>query len=92
MGEGAKALKDVNLLVWLTQLGLSVALPLALFLGGAVWLHNSRGWGSWIIWVGLFVGISSAVSGFRQSLRAMERMSRDRKKQDPPPLSFNEHT
>ena len=85
-------MKDVNLLVWLTQLGLSVALPLALFLGGAVWLHNSRGWGTWIICVGLLVGISSAVSGFRQSLRAMERMSRDRKKQDPPPLSFNEHT
>ena len=85
-------MKDVNLLVWLTQLGLSVALPLALFLGGAVWLHNSRGWGTWIIGVGLLVGISSAVSGFRQSLRAMERMSRDRKKQDPPPLSFNEHT
>ena len=60
-------MKDVNLLVWLTQLGLSVALPLALFLGVAVWLHNSRGWGSWIIWVGLLVGISSAVSGFRQS-------------------------
>ena len=85
-------MKDVNLLVWLTQLGLSVALPLALFLGGAVWLHKSRGWGTWIIWIGLLVGISSAVSGFRQSLRAMERMSRDRKKQDPPSLSFNEHT
>ena len=85
-------MKNVNLLVWLTQLGLSVALPLALFLGGAVWLHNSHGWGTWIIWVGLLVGISSAVSGFRQSLRAMERMSRDRKKQDPPPRSFEEHT
>ena len=85
-------MKDVNLLAWLTQLGLSVALPLALFLGGAVWLHNSRDWVTWIIWIGLRGGISSAVSGFRQSLRAMERMSRDRKKQDPPPLSFNEHT
>ena len=85
-------MKNVNLLVWLTQLGLSVALPLALFLGGAVWLHNSGGWGTWVIWAGLLVGISSAVSGFRQSLMAMERMSRDRKKQDPPPLSFNEHS
>ena len=35
-------MKDVNLLVWLTQLGLSVAIPLAVFLGGALWLHNSR--------------------------------------------------
>ena len=52
-------MKDVNLLVWLTQLGLSVAIPLAVFLGGALWLHNSRGWGSWVIWVGLMIGLSS---------------------------------
>ena len=36
-------MKDGNLLIWLTQLGLSVAVPLAVFLGGAVWLHRSRG-------------------------------------------------
>lgn len=84
-------MKNVNLLVWLTQLGLSVAIPLAVFLGGAVWLHRARGWGVWIVWVGLAVGVSSAVSGFRQSLRAMERMSRDRGNQ-PPPVSFNEHS
>lgn len=85
-------MKDGNLLIWLTQLGLSVAVPLAVFLGGAVWLHRSRGWGTWIIWVGLLLGLSSAISGFRQSLRAMEQMSRERKKKDPPPISFNEHT
>lgn len=73
-------MKDGNLLIWLTQLGLSVAVPLAVFLGGAVWLHRSRGWGTWIVWAGLLLGLSSAVSGFRQSLRAMEQMSRDRKK------------
>ena len=83
-------MKNVNLLVWLTQLGLSVAIPLVVFLGGGLWLYRVRGWGSWIVWVGLLVGVSSAVSGFRQSLRAMEMMSRD--KQDPPPVSFNEHT
>ena len=62
-------MKDGNLLIWLTQLGLSVAVPLAVFLGGAVWLHRSRGWGTWIVWAGLLLGLSSAVSGFRQSLR-----------------------
>ena len=85
-------MKDVNLLVWLTQLGLSVAIPLAVFLGGALWLHNSRGWGSWVIWVGLMIGLSSAVSGFRQSLKAMEQIPRHRDKKEPPPISFNEHT
>ena len=57
-------MKDGNLLIWLTQLGLSVAVPLAVFLGGAVWLHRSRGWGTWIVWAGLLLGLSSAVSGF----------------------------
>ena len=79
------------MLVWLTQLGLSTALPLAGFLLLGVWLHNRLNWGTWVIWAGLVLGIYSAVSGLRHSLRAMELMSTDRKKQDPPPLSFSEH-
>lgn len=84
-------MKDLSLLVWLTQLGLSVGIPLAVFIGGGVWLHHSCGWGSWIVWVGLVVGLCSAVSGFRQSLQAMERMSKNREKKEPPPVSFNSH-
>lgn len=85
-------MKDFNLLIWLTQLGLSVALPLAGFVLLAVWLNQSCGWGSWVIVVGLVLGLVSAVSGFRSSLQAMEIMSKDRKKKDPPSISFNEHT
>lgn len=85
-------MKDLSLLVWLTQLGLSVALPLAGFLILAVWLHQSCGWGSWVIGAGLVLGLISAVSSFRSSLQAMEAMSKDRKKKDPSPISFNEHT
>jgi len=83
--------KDLNLLVWLTQLGLSVAFPLAGFILLAMWLHHSLGWGSWVIWVGVVLGFWCAVIGFRDSLKAMERMSRGDGKQDPP-VSFNEHT
>ena len=83
-------MKDLNLLVWLTQLGLSVGIPLAVFIGGGAWLHHSCGWGRWTVWVGLVVGLSSAVSGFRQSLQAMERMSKRRDKKEPP-VSFNNH-
>lgn len=88
---GRLAMKDMNLLIWLTQLGLSVALPLVGFIFLAVWLHHSFAWGTWIIWVGILVGICSAISGFRNSLKAMELMGKDNKKQDPPPVSFNEH-
>lgn len=84
-------MKEMNLLIWLTQLGLSVALPLAGFLFWALWLHRSYGWGIWVIPVGLVFGLVSAVNGFRSSLKAMEQMTKDRKKPEPPPVSFNEH-
>lgn len=84
-------MKDVNLLVWLTQLGLSFAIPLAGFLFLAVWLNQSCGWGKWVIWAGLVFGLVCAVSCFRGSLQAMKLMSKDRKNDEPPPVSFNDH-
>lgn len=85
-------MKEASMLVWLTQLGLSVAAPLAGFVMLALWLRSQFGWGDWVIWAGLALGINGAVSGLRFSLKAMEQMSKDkRKKQDPPPVSFNDH-
>lgn len=83
-------MKDLKMLVWLTQLGLSTALPLAGFVLLGVWLHQSRGWGMWTVWAGLVIGLICAVNGFRDSLKIMEMMS-ENKQQDPPPVSFNEH-
>lgn len=83
-------MKDLKMLVWLTQLGLSTALPLAGFVLLGVWLHQGRGWGIWTVWAGLVIGLICAVTGFRDSLKVMELMSGDKKK-DPPPVSFNEH-
>jgi hypothetical protein len=83
-------MRDLNLLVWLTQLGLSVAFPLAGFVLLAVWLRDSCGWGGWVIWAGLFLGISAAVSGFRSSLKAMQLFTKSKNKEQPP-VSFNDH-
>lgn len=83
-------MKDVSMLVWLTQLGVSVAFPLAGFVFLAAWLHNSRGWGVWVIWVGIGLGLISAINGLRYNLKAMMQMSSDKKK-DPPPVAFNDH-
>ena len=84
-------MKEFRLLIWLTQLGLSVALPLTLFILLGVWLYSAKGWGIWVVIAGLILGLICAVQGFRDSMKAMELMSGQKKKQDPPPVSFNHH-
>ena len=84
-------MKDLRLLIWLTQLGLSVALPLVGFVLLGVWLHSSVGWGIWTVLVGLALGLICAVRGFLDSLKAMQMMSGRGKKDEPPPISFNHH-
>lgn len=83
-------MKKINLLIWLTQLGLSVAIPLAGFILLALWLHNQFGWGEWVTVVGVLLGVVCAADGLRTSLKAMERMSKE-KKEEEPPVSFNDH-
>ncbi len=83
-------MKAFRLLIWLSQLGLSCALPLAGFLLLAVWLRAQLSLGSWVIWVGILLGVLSAVSGFVNSMKAMGRMGRE-PKQEPPGTAFNDH-
>ena len=83
-------MKNLNLLTWIVQLGLSVAAPLAGFVLLAVWLHSQYNWGKWVIFVGLALGISGAISGLRSSLKIMEQMAKD-KKEKKPPIGFNDH-
>lgn len=84
-------MKDLSLLVWLTQLGLSTVSPLVCCVLAAAWLHSARGWGVWIIWAGSALGFILAVDGFRQSLKVLSRLSRNRKSPEQPPTSFNDH-
>ena len=84
-------MKDLSLLVWLTQLGLSVAVPLAGFILLAVWLRSRFGLGSWILWVGIVLGLVSAIDGLRTSLKALSRLTRHRHDPEPPSVSFNDH-
>ena len=82
-------MKDLSLLVWLTQLGLSVAVPPVVFILLAVWLQDSRGWGGWVLWVGIILGIYCAITGFVSSMKALKQLSAGKKEE--PPVSFNEH-
>ena len=84
-------MKHINLLVWITQLGISVAAPLGGFIWLGIWLHRRFDWGSWVVLAGILLGVVCAADGLRVSLKAMERMAKDRRDAEPPPVSFNEH-
>lgn len=84
-------MKDINLLIWLTQLGISVAAPLGGFIWLGIWLRQRFDLGVWVVLAGIFLGIVCAVDGMRASLKAMERMSKDKNDEAPPPVSFNNH-
>ena len=83
-------MKDMKLLIWMTQLGLSVAVPPVVLILLAVWLRNRFDWGVWIVIVGIVLGLLLAVEGLRSSLKAMKVMNK-KDKEETPPVSFNEH-
>lgn len=83
-------MKNLTMLVWLSQLGLSVAVPLGGFILLAVWLRDAFSLGGWVIWAGIVLGVVTAVDGLRASLRTLDRLSED-KKDEPSPIAFNDH-
>ena len=85
------AMKDLTLLAWLTQLGLSVALPPAGFILLALWMRDRFALGGWVLWVGIVLGFISAIDGLRVSLKALSQIAKSKKEDTPPPLSFNDH-
>lgn len=83
-------MKNLHLLVWLTQLGLSTAVPLAGFVLLAVWLKNRFDLGLWVVLLGIGLGLFCAVDGFVRNLKVLNRLSKDKEKEEPP-VSFGEH-
>lgn len=84
-------MKNLSLLVWVTQLGVSVATPLGGFVLLGVWLRQRFDMGVWIVIAGVAVGLICAVSGLRNSLKVMEQMSKNKSQDVPPAVSFNDH-
>ena len=78
-------------LVWLTQFGLSVALPPVLLLLGAVWLKNHFALGSWIVLVGLLLGLFASIGSLHNNLKSIDREGKEDTPRTPTPISFNNH-
>lgn len=85
-------MKEYSMLVWLTQVGISVAAPPVVLLFLSLWLRSRFGLGSWCVWTALALGILCAISGLRQSLQLMEKMAKKHGQDEPTVPGFNEHT
>lgn len=78
--EGFKVLKN---LTFLSQFGLSLVLPMVLFVLGSVWLRERLGLGSWVTLVAILLGIGTwvpTVSSFARYMLAEAKKSEDGKK------------
>ena len=81
--------KVLRYLVWLTQLGLSAAVPLAGFILLGSWLRNSRGWGGWTVAAGIVLGLLGAAGGLYNSFKTLHQMLKQ--DEDKPPKGYNQH-
>lgn len=84
-------MKRLNLLVWLTQLGLSTAVPLVGFVLLGVWLRSSCGLGVWAVITGAVIGILTAITGFINTLKNLQHLTAEEKQPVQTTVSFNEH-
>ena len=60
-------------LTWLTQLGLSLAVPPVLCLLAADWLSKRFGLGEWVFIIAIILGVGGAVSTFAEFARMFAR-------------------
>ncbi len=84
-------MKDLGLLAWLTQLGMSVAIPIVTFVFLAIYLQDKFQLGKWVVIAGVAIGFICAIRGFIYSLKSLDRVANRKKEKEIPPVSFNEH-
>ena len=91
-GRGTDAVKGLYKtledLVWLTQLGLNLLLPLVLCLGGCWWAVNHWGWPMWVYIPAILLGLAAGAQNFW--VFAKEHLKRAQKDK-PRRVGFNSH-
>ena len=84
-------MKIINLLMWVTQFGLSIIFPTLLFLWLGIWLQNKFDLGTWILILMGIVGVLTSVSTTRSCLRSMCKAAQELSDSKDPPIAFNDH-
>ncbi len=83
-------MKGTRLLVWLTQLAISVFMPLGGFVLLGVWLRTRFSLGVWVLLLCCALGVIGAARGLTDSLKIMEKITSEGEKK-PDTVSFNRH-
>lgn len=87
-------MKELNMLMWITQLGMGVAMPLVGFIWLGIWLKNRFSLGAWCVILFCVIGLITAFDGLKVSLKTMERLDKSKKKNKKKEItgvSFNDH-
>lgn len=84
-------MKLLNLLLWVTQFGVSILFPLCFFLLLAAWLQNKFGLGMWIFVICGILGLMTTVSTVRSCLRSLLKAADEASDRKDPPIAFNDH-
>ena len=85
------SMKLLNLLMWVSQFGISIIFPTLLFLWLGAWLQNKFSLGIWVLILFGILGVLTSVSTVRSCLRSMLKAAAELSSQDEPPVSFNDH-
>lgn len=67
-------------ITFLTQVGLSVSLPMVFCIWGSVWLSERYNLGGWVILLGIALGIGSGAANLWKFLKYVERVSKKKEK------------
>ena len=81
-------MKLLNLLMWVSQFGISIIFPTLLFLGLGAWLQNKFSLGIWVL---ILFGILGVLTSVRSCLRSMLKAADELSSRETPPVSFNDH-
>lgn len=84
-------MKQLNLILWVTQFGVSILFPVCFFLLLSVWLQQKFDLGMWIVAVFGILGLMTSFSTARSCLRSLRKAADEASGSEEPPVSFNDH-
>ena len=84
-------MKILNLLMWVTQFGVSVIFPTCFFLIIGVWLQNRFDLGVWIVIALGILGVMTSISTAKACMKSLQKAADEASGKKQPPIAFNDH-